>query len=69
MGGFDMNKLCRSSEKDVRKHTRMLIERCAPGGGWALGTGNSVANYVPVKNFLAMVEEGHLAGKYPVKGA
>ena len=61
LGGFDMDKLCRMSESEVRRHARLLIERCAPGGGWALGTGNSVANYVPVESFLAMLEEGRRA--------
>ena len=64
MGGFDVDRICRMSEDEVRAHTRFMIERCAPGGGWALGTGNSVANYIPVGNFLAMVEEGYLAGRY-----
>jgi uroporphyrinogen decarboxylase len=64
LGGFDMDKISRISEEEVRAHTRFLIEKCAPGGGWALGTGNSVANYVPVRNFLAMLEEGYLAGNY-----
>ena len=63
LGGFDMDKLCRMSVREVRRHTRLLIERCAPGGGWALGTGNSVANYVPVENFLAMLGEGLAAGR------
>lgn len=64
IGGFDVDKICRMTEKEVRQHTRFLIEKCAPGGGWALGTGNSVASYVPVNNLLAMLEEGYLAGKY-----
>ena len=64
LGGFDMDKISRMSEGEVRAHTRFLIEQCAPGGGWALGTGNSVANYVPAQNFLAMLEEGYLAGSY-----
>jgi uroporphyrinogen decarboxylase len=64
LGGFDMDKICQMNEKQIRAHTRMMIEKCAPGGGWALGTGNSVANYVPVKNFLAMIDEGLKAGKY-----
>ncbi|MBM3215887.1 uroporphyrinogen-III decarboxylase-like protein [Candidatus Poribacteria bacterium] len=58
LGGFDMDKVCRYTPEQVRTHTRTLIERCAPGGGWALGTGNSVANYVPVENFLTMLDEG-----------
>lgn len=28
-----------------------------PGGMYALGSGNSVANYVPAQNYLAMLEE------------
>lgn len=64
LGGFDMDKLTRMSVREVRKHTRFLIEKCAPGGGWALGSGNSVANYIPVENFLAMLEEGYKAGAY-----
>jgi len=58
-----MDKISRMTLDQVRAHTRFLIERCAPGGGWALGTGNSVANYVPVENFLAMVDEGLRAGQ------
>lgn len=64
LGGFDMDKISRMGEEEVRSHTRFLIEKCATGGGWALGTGNSVANYIPVNNFLAMLEEGFLKGWY-----
>ena len=63
LGGFDMDKLSRMSVDEVRGHTRFLVERCAPGGGWALGSGNSVANYIPVENFLAMLEEGFRAAR------
>ena len=31
---------------------------CAPGGGYALGSGNTIANYVPVDNYLAMMAAG-----------
>lgn len=58
LGGFDVDRLSRSTPGEVRAHTRFLMERCAPGGGWALGTGNSVCSYIPVANFLAMVSEG-----------
>jgi uroporphyrinogen decarboxylase len=64
LGGFDMDKISRMSVDEVRTHTRLLIEKCAPGGGWALGSGNSIANYVPVENLLAMLEEGFVAGRY-----
>jgi len=58
LGGVDVDVLCRCSEDEVRAYTRRVIEACAPGGGWALGTGNSVANYIPVRNYLAMLDEG-----------
>ena len=64
LGGFDMDRIVRMSEPEVRAYTRTLIGRCAPGGGWALGTGNSVPVYVPVANYLAMLEEGFDAGRY-----
>jgi uroporphyrinogen decarboxylase len=57
LGGVDMDFLCRSTEDEVRAYTRRVIEECAPGGGYALGTGNTVANYIPVRNYLAMVQE------------
>jgi uroporphyrinogen decarboxylase len=64
IGGIDMDVISRCSEDEVREYTRGVIEECAPGGGWALGTGNSVPNYVPVQNFLAMLDEGRRFGAY-----
>ena len=58
LGGVDMDVLARGSEEEVRAYSRRCIEECLPGGGWALGSGNTVANYVPVGNYLAMVDEG-----------
>jgi len=64
IGGVDVDVLSRGSEDDVRAYARRCIEECAPGGGWALGSGNSVTNYVPVRNFLAMLDEGWRCGRY-----
>jgi len=44
---------------------RKVIDVCAPGGGYALGTGNSVANYIPIQNYLVMLDEGRRYGVYP----
>ena len=62
LGGIDVDVLARQPEEEVRRYTRQVIEQCAPGGGWALGSGNSVANYIPVQNFLAMLDEGRKLG-------
>jgi uroporphyrinogen decarboxylase len=58
LGGIDVHLLASATEDEVRKYTRRVIEECAPGGGWALGSGNSLANYIPIKNFMAMLSAG-----------
>jgi uroporphyrinogen decarboxylase len=58
LGGIDVNFLCRARQDEVRRRVRATLERCMPGGGYCLGTGNSVANYIPVDNYLAMLDEG-----------
>ena len=57
LGGLDMDRLCRGTEQEVRERTRMLLETCGSDGGYALGTGNSVAAFVPISNYLAMLDE------------
>jgi len=57
LGGIDMDKLCRLPEDELRRHVRLVIEKCLPGGRFALGSGNTVANYVPIPNYLAMLDE------------
>jgi uroporphyrinogen decarboxylase len=58
IGGVDVDLLTSGSEQQVRSRTRQVLEACAPGRGYVLGTGNSVANYIPLGNFLAMLDEG-----------
>lgn len=58
LGGIDVDFLCRADEGQVRRRTRETLIKCLPGGGYCLGTGNSVTNYIPLGNYLAMVDEG-----------
>jgi len=58
LGGIDMDFLCRSTPEEVRRRVRETLDICLPGGGYCLGTGNTVASYVPVGNYLAMLDEG-----------
>lgn len=58
LGGIDVDFLCRADEKAIRQRTRETLEICLQGGGYCLGTGNSVANYIPVENYLVMLDEG-----------
>jgi len=57
IGGVDMDILGRGSEEEVRARTRQILEACAPGGGYCIGSGNSVANYIKLENYYAMIDE------------
>ena len=64
LGGIDVHALCTMGEDQLRVYVRGVLEQCMPGGNYALGTGNTVANYIPVGNFLAMLDEGRRYGVY-----
>ena len=57
LGGLDLNILAAAPPDQVRAHTRLLIETCGARGRYAVGSGNSVPSYVPLPNYLAMVDE------------
>lgn len=44
-------------EKSLREYVRSILDECMPDR-YALGSGNSIANYLPVKNYLIMFDEG-----------
>ena len=56
LGGIDMDRLARLEEPALRQYVRGILKQCMPGR-FALGSGNTVANYIPVHNYLAMVDE------------
>lgn len=58
VGGVDVHLLASGSEAEVRRRTREILDVCGTGGGYVLGTGNSVTNYIPLGNYLAMLDEG-----------
>jgi uroporphyrinogen decarboxylase len=63
LGGIDVDFLCRSGEAEIRARVREVLQTCQPGGGYCLGTGNTVANYIPLENYLVMLDEGRRYGR------
>jgi uroporphyrinogen decarboxylase len=57
LGGVDVDFMARQSPGAIRRRTRETLDACAADGGYALGTGNSVANYIPLENYIAMHAE------------
>jgi uroporphyrinogen decarboxylase len=56
LGGVDMDALVRMAEEELRRHIRGILEKCSPGR-FALGSGNTIANYIPVESYLVMQDE------------
>ncbi len=55
LGGIDLDFLCRETPENIKKRSTALLERTASRGGYALGSGNSIPEYVPVENYRAMI--------------
>ena len=62
-----VDKQVRTAYEEVGKQeVREKIRRLAPGGGYALGSSNSVAYYTPIENYIAMLQATFDYGKYPI---
>ena len=57
VGGIDVNTLCLNSYDEVyRKVMEDGTRFRSMANGWGLGSGNSIAEYVQVEGFMAMVD-------------
>ena len=56
LGGIDIDFMCRRSPSEIMERTKRTMDFCSKGGGYAIGTGNTVANYIPIENYLAMLK-------------
>jgi uroporphyrinogen decarboxylase len=67
IGNIDLgHTLTLGKPEDVRRQVLRRIRDLAPGGGYCVGSSNTVTNYVPLENFRAMVETTFAYGRYPV---
>jgi len=55
LGGIDIDFICRSTPGQVERRCREMLAKTDKKGGYALGTGNSVPEYIPYENYLAMI--------------
>ncbi len=67
LGNIHTDLLNRGTSEQVRKLTRETLRDIAPGGGFAIGSGNSVPNWARFENYQAMRETALQFGKYPIK--
>jgi uroporphyrinogen decarboxylase len=55
MGGLDVDFLCRSTPEAVYERAKAMLARTADRGHFALGSGNSIPNYIPHDSYFAMI--------------
>ncbi len=56
LGGIDLDFVCVSTPQQIRQRCEQMLQKTAQSGSYALGTGNSVPEYVPEENYLAMID-------------
>lgn len=68
MGNLDLAyPLSLGTPEEVANEVRRLLREVAPGGGYCLGSGNSVPEYVPTANYQAMRLTALEYGVYPIR--
>jgi len=59
IGGIDVDFITRRTPEEIKERSSRMLERVSSRGGYALGTGNSVPEYIPVDNYLSMLEAAY----------
>ena len=64
LGNVDLNLLGNGTVEEVKDEVRWLLREIAPGGGYIMTSGNSLAGYCIPENVMAMVETLAKHGEY-----
>jgi uroporphyrinogen decarboxylase len=56
IGNIDVDLLSRGSANEIRKNVIDNIEKAGYNGGYCVGSGNSIPEYVKLENYIAMIE-------------
>ena len=67
IGGVDLDVLIRGNNQSVEKETLQRIKEIAPGGGYLLGSSNTISSEVRIDNYRVMIDTALKYGKYPIK--
>jgi uroporphyrinogen decarboxylase len=53
---MDLDFLIRSSEQEITARARKMLDRVKGRGSYALGSGNSIPEYIPPEHYFAMIK-------------
>jgi len=67
LGTVDLDyPLSRGTPDEVRKMVKERMRYIAPGGGFCIGSSNSITHYVPLENYKALIDATFEYGRYPI---
>jgi uroporphyrinogen decarboxylase len=68
MGNINLDStLTLGTPDEVVEEVKLRIRQVAPGGGYCCGSSNSIPEYVPFDNYIAMIDTIKRYGKYPIR--
>ena len=67
LGNVDLNQQPLGTTKEVEDEVRALIRDLAPGGGYIVTSGNSLASYIKPENAIALSEAVRKYGRYSIR--
>jgi uroporphyrinogen decarboxylase len=65
-GNISNELLQNGSPEDIEELTKQRMKCLAPGGGYCLGSGNSVPEWAEIDNYRAMIDTVKKYGTYPI---
>jgi len=67
IGNIDLGyTLTRGTPNEVAAEVKQRLREVAPGGGYCLGSANTVPDYVPTENYVTMIRTALECGRYPI---
>jgi uroporphyrinogen decarboxylase len=66
LGHIEVDTLARGTPEQIEELVKDALRRGAPGGGYAIGSSNSVPEYAKYENYIAMLEAADRWGNYPI---
>jgi uroporphyrinogen decarboxylase len=67
LGNIEIGEtLTLGTPEDVEAEVKQRIVDLAPGGGYGVGSSNTVAHYVKLENYKAMIRATRKFGRYPI---
>ena len=66
-GNIANDLLAEGTSEEVADLVKKRLKVLAPGGGYCLGSGNSVPAWTRIENYRAMLDTALLYGRYPIR--